>query len=1128
MSLTEKQRRHLEKLELSQGGGFYNFATNVNRADMLNDKFLFVGLGGKGCRTLAAIKTGIARKVKLDEDKDKPDNVEYLAIDTAIEDLGVLSRKSMDNVGLDLLLETCQLYSDTAAGVLKGGQIPDYIERWKNPALRALLTGRGANGIRQASRILLSFDDGFNRVKKTLASKIAQLCAVNHGKGQLIVYVLAGISGGTGSGIFIDIPYIIRQVCRDAALPDVKIEGYIFLPDSYPVEIDAPYLKSNAYAALKELDFYMNVANGEDTYFDATYAGGYTVHSRENIFNTCTLISGSIQGLGRRPDPDKFSQQVVVDHIVNLVTKSEVGADQYLITSFLDNDETMISGCVKTLPNTVPRNALYKYNVIGIGAVTLPIEQIFSYISKKAFDQIVEIWSKKPMSADVERLIQSLRVYPSAQYSDILSVSKVGLMTYQKKMLSPTREAVINGTAFAQVKSLWMARNVELGISLDSACNEVLQGIVNRFNHALQEMFEDPDRGLFYTVDFLGYVAADTNEMNGLLQRLKTDIYNQTNGLINGARAAQTDIRNQMSMIENYLGRTPALIPVGGKIQDYVEYAVRYVVEESRIDIYQRIQGKLDEFTEHVEKKLEVYRCYADNFWGIKNVFEENFGCVMAGKIETQEYRVNLIDMSRKDDDTRRFVTFLDGLLDKANYRSMVVNLAKKIEANGKLLLNEEYYNPMGLYTQFIEEEFSQIPNTTIDKIIEIKYGKGGFNEGVKNIFDDLEISSKVIFDPLPQFPMGSMSSMGYISVPKKAVDLVSQIKKCADMKGIKVAESSDMNSIIWYNLICGVPLFSVGRIAEYEKEYENPSMREGMHLSETGERDWGKFPNLFKQQLWGTCAYENPREKKIIDEVSNDTELMLKWGIIQQRTSVGGTVDYEGRRLLSEVSAEDIEKFMVEYCADSFNLDEKGNVRTGSYLFEKFCDRFGVKPVRIFFPNVYDERSLNGLKRMMRLNWTAYLDLKKMMDVYPKLEEAVVTKNKLGTFHSMMITEKIKEEDGFYIYTSTTGREIELLFTEDLHGIQHDHELFYVFERFQKILHDDEISDMMIEVAELKRERSRIAVLKAHKEELGRICEEKINMLNQARVRRQYEQAGFAKLYDELFDFYSRLKSLN
>lgn len=82
---------------------------------------------------------------------------------------------------------------------------------------------------RQAGRYLLFGGTAFPKVEGQLTAKLKKLHnqIIDLTKEQLIVYILAGISGGTGSGTIIDIPYIIRQICQENRWK-VKICSYLF------------------------------------------------------------------------------------------------------------------------------------------------------------------------------------------------------------------------------------------------------------------------------------------------------------------------------------------------------------------------------------------------------------------------------------------------------------------------------------------------------------------------------------------------------------------------------------------------------------------------------------------------------------------------------------------------------------------------------------------------------------------------------------------------------------------------------------------------------------------------------------------------------------------------------------
>ena len=82
MALTIKEKEKLEQLDIATGGGSSDFLTSKKKLAPTGSKILFVGLGGKGCKTVASIKTEVYKRIQCPEGKQRPDNFEYLAIDT--------------------------------------------------------------------------------------------------------------------------------------------------------------------------------------------------------------------------------------------------------------------------------------------------------------------------------------------------------------------------------------------------------------------------------------------------------------------------------------------------------------------------------------------------------------------------------------------------------------------------------------------------------------------------------------------------------------------------------------------------------------------------------------------------------------------------------------------------------------------------------------------------------------------------------------------------------------------------------------------------------------------------------------------------------------------------------------
>ncbi len=70
------------------------------------------------------------------------------------------------------------------------------------------------------------------------------------------VYVICSLSGGTGSGMFIDLAYVVKQQLRDIGFPRQDVIG-IFLIPSVGDQGQADMPQANAFASLRELHHYM-------------------------------------------------------------------------------------------------------------------------------------------------------------------------------------------------------------------------------------------------------------------------------------------------------------------------------------------------------------------------------------------------------------------------------------------------------------------------------------------------------------------------------------------------------------------------------------------------------------------------------------------------------------------------------------------------------------------------------------------------------------------------------------------------------------------------------------------------------------------------------------------------------
>ena len=181
---------------------------------------LVISLGGSGADMLRETKGLINQNCSSDKDKHvAPNRVAYLAFDTAKNEKEKKSSKATGQITLDdnelIILPDggLSILLDPAIRNDNRARYP-YIYRWLDTRIPPLSGQNGAGGIRQAGRAMLFLE--MNNVVEAIRRTISKLITGNEVK-SLNIYLLAGISGGTGSGTFLDMAYIVRHIAEEIA-----------------------------------------------------------------------------------------------------------------------------------------------------------------------------------------------------------------------------------------------------------------------------------------------------------------------------------------------------------------------------------------------------------------------------------------------------------------------------------------------------------------------------------------------------------------------------------------------------------------------------------------------------------------------------------------------------------------------------------------------------------------------------------------------------------------------------------------------------------------------------------------------------------------------------------------------
>lgn len=385
-----------------------------------NTRYLIISCGGIGAEALFAVKKAFETALPQEQLAER---VRFLAIDT-----DHYSQKQIKQIispdGMARMIEVDALTTEQFI-LLSGTKARMAADRagdtsqWISPELldhlrynHMLLDGYGASGVRQLGRLYLYADA--HVITERIRCLAAQL--TNGNPYSLQVFFLTGIAGGTGAGMVIDLPYLIRNALESMpglAVPGlVTYGGFILLPptcnSTRPDAIE--HGNRNGYAALKEIDYYMTLAQRGERY-SFTYFSGMPVTSEKNLFDSCYLLDGSMGNVICQ-NPRAAAIRHLSQSLLDMVTSefhiggAMIPTSEYLTQAGFPANVTVANYSV----NYAPRDAGYVYSTLGMEEFAMPSDQIKAYVAKQMYDRIYHMSHKVDDVAaeDVRRFLQNV------------------------------------------------------------------------------------------------------------------------------------------------------------------------------------------------------------------------------------------------------------------------------------------------------------------------------------------------------------------------------------------------------------------------------------------------------------------------------------------------------------------------------------------------------------------------------------------------------------------------------------------------------------------------------------------------------------------------------------------------
>ncbi|MEH7094819.1 tubulin-like doman-containing protein [Neobacillus vireti] len=1016
-------REHIQQLDVSLGGGI---VSEKIRVDTIDNPMLVIGLGGTGIDALLRLKYQVNRRFKLSEDPvtkrkaEKPKNIEFLAFETNEAEQNK-KYPAENGIGLDPFKEFVLLSNAEIGGLLSDrSKLEPYITDWLSPELSITDGINGASGVRQAGRLLLFTK--ITDVVRTIERKIGGLLEGTNKK--LNVFILTGLSGGTGSGCFLDIAYITRGILERRFGPDgvdrVNMLGYLFTPDvnlsrrglSTHTE---EYIQKNGFAALKELDYWMNCDERKER-FQMQYGSHLTVNSPAPPFNLCHLISSTNTEGKLLENAYDYCMNVTAENITNFMANEERGSgEEFAIHDYISNIHTNIAQMDKPFP------ANYQYNIIGASMAEIPIEEITMYVGYKLFDKMNKMFNSAPDHNDVERFTEKLGMDPDSIHLRFNERVPDALPGYENSDRLSYNNVIKNSIINIEdeLEREYLAKAKE---QYRRAKIKLPEEMLEEFKKQVKHLFLHPQKGPIYTSRLIfskdGFCLLKTldsyiNSLNAKLERLPRQIKSENEHAYSKHAEAKSAILSKDRKKNAY---------IEAKLNEYYAKAEKARIEEM-IDFYEELKNLLN------NENSKMYEVYREILETLKGIFQKNGDILIKGeevkKGNNTSYYWNLVSVPDVKKEIQKIFDSKDGDLLIQQWANMLVD--KSVN-----WINETDVDIVGNISEFLTDQFGDLITKSMEDFLRLKHGE---DMAIDQIIEQ-KIAGKLDKDALPVFdlknPAGQLNfpNWGFVSVPVQAPHIYNGIdnfrKHALHHENFTIKRSELKNRIFWLNTKNGIPLYAYGQLKNYEKSYEKTiSEKEGVgrHLVQTDKVNWTYLPSPIPEKSWGQ-TYFNDRVKKYNDQIRALFDQAREFSIITEKESDKNTNSNFNCHFTKEIN---ISELFARYEVDTKNLDKAapGNLKPlVRELKELFNGGMEVVESSDIFSSTDLEHAKENFIRSPKLIDKVKEEVKKYSLIKEKIEEVenylAGQKDKeesLNAFIQAMYTKTIRKRGALYVY---------------------------------------------------------------------------------------------------------------
>jgi hypothetical protein len=798
---------------------------------------LIIGLGGTGQAVLLKLK-----KRFVDQFGKVPPIIQFLSIDTTQEaERQNISADGKTGVELEPNNERYIVRVEDAANLIRGKN--PHINEWWPKGARVTTIKSGAQQIRALGRLALF--SAQKEIKRRITQKLDEVRTIeNMNRMQeegfqvttssgVDVFIVTSLAGGTGSGMFIDVAFITRNIVPSSSITGIFVLSRVF--GQFP---GTDLTKINTYTALKEIE-YLSKLRDNDTL--AVSYGINQVLVNQPPFDMIYIMD-SINEADIIIEKDRTLHTQIADGIYLLVG-SEIGTGS---SNAMDNIRSHIASA------GLVENRYSGYCSFGVSSCVWKVNEFKINLQNakdgsagELIDALLGSSTHKDFKADVQALTQKCGIKEN-RIQDLLDEFAVSsgsrLESFVDKAKSFSRENLFSTLRMEHDRHLQ-----DMGRLAKENANINYERLKTQFLND----FEVWQKNSLSRSDFLAYLG-------NLTQELAQSLNNAKDAVQDRARKAERDVNN-------YKFEDPGQVFPNGSSSLFNQVKTFF---KSWFTSSANASDKVDSYAVDVDRqsraKATLIYCEA-----AKRLLEELKQEVEKVEVGCKQFRLRLNELQEKlktqekrkiegdAEENNPFVRVLPvcpPVSQKKVSLTQFQDWCKETHLSMSELISTSGSEIAKIIDEFISNEYKEDIDRTINDVLKIKENEEVFT-GNQELLNYLSRQAAPLWryrgTEIPQTQY-RVENIAYCGVPDSESLPIKALKSgWLGGKEPQFISTIDPHRITFFNITAGVPIFALTDLKEMKEEYD-ANKRRVCHL----HRKWQDLPDLFPPQIDGMLCF--------------------------------------------------------------------------------------------------------------------------------------------------------------------------------------------------------------------------------------------------------------------------------